>query len=140
MESQPYLLQWSDSLSVGIPEIDNEHQAFIATVNDLNSALLARATQDEINHIMVRMLDDAEQHFKHEQYLFKRYNYPDVDEHARLHVELKKQLRDIAGRFSHTNFDREWISLGLMIKQLLVTHLLEEDMKYKEFFTGMTLQ
>lgn len=137
---EAYKLVWSETLSVGIPEIDAEHRDFIGAINELNAALAARAPREELNRIMARLIEDAHSHFGHEQRLFRQYRYPEARRHALLHEEIRKRLASISWQFNHAEFDREWITLGLEIKQTLVSHLLEEDMKYKGFLSDASNQ
>lgn len=131
----PYKLEWSETLSVDIPEIDAEHRAFIETVNQLNTVLAARASREEVERIMTALSEDARNHFRHEQRLFQQYGYPQTRQHALIHGQIQRRLLAIAKEFRDAEFDREWIALGLEIKHTLVAHLLEEDMKYKAFLS-----
>jgi hemerythrin len=40
MEKCEWEIRWSDTLSVGVPEIDGEHRKFVGRVNELNKAIL----------------------------------------------------------------------------------------------------
>lgn len=133
MDSPLPLLHWSDSLSLGIPELDRERIAFLEMINSLNRALLTRASQSEVNHIVLQLIENTEHHFEHEQQLFEQYHYPYLDQHTRVHDEIRQQLHGIAEQFANSGFDREWIALGLEFGRLLITHLQEEDMQYKTF-------
>jgi hemerythrin len=128
-------LKWSEALSVGIPEIDSEHRAFIAIINELNRAMAVRAPREEVKRIMALLLEDAHVHFGHEQQLFERYGYPGAVEHAQSHGRITKQLAAIASELARVEFDREWIALDLEIKAILVNHMVKEDMRYKAFLS-----
>jgi len=72
MEAKPiWWLDWDESLSVYIPEIDAEHQHFIRLVNELNEAIIVRMNKKEIKSRMRAILDDALMHFAHEEAAFK---------------------------------------------------------------------
>jgi hemerythrin len=129
----PWRLDWNDGLSVGIPEIDVEHQRFISLVNDLNEAIVARMDKEVIKRCMQAILDDTAAHFAHEEALFKEWGYPAAEEHAARHVETIQALHDIMSRFVHGGTEYEWIEAGLQVKQALIDHLLIEDMKYRDY-------
>ena len=70
METTPvWRLEWNENLSVCIPEIDAEHQRFIGLVNDLNEAIVDRLDIAELQKRMQSILDDAAEHFAHEEAL-----------------------------------------------------------------------
>ncbi len=124
---------WSDELSVGIPQIDAEHQQFILLVNALNEAISNRMPVEEIKIRMQAILLDAVAHFAHEEALFEDCGYPQAEEHAMKHVQVLHALHEIMGGFTHGGEEYEWINAGLQVKQALVEHLLAEDMKYRDY-------
>jgi len=134
MQGQIWQLKWRDKLSVGIDEIDAEHRHFIELINDLNRAILDRMDLTEIRHRMQLILDDAAQHFAHEETLFAAWHYPDADEHAKYHRQATAAFQKVMASLSYQHNQAEWIEAGLKVKQLLVEHLIKEDMKYRDFF------
>jgi hemerythrin-like metal-binding protein len=132
-DSPPWHLDWNDGLSVSIPEIDAEHQNFIMLVNELNAAIIGRMDVEEIKYRMQAILNDATKHFAHEEELFKKWGYPDAEAHAKKHVEVVHAMSEIMSHFEHGGVDYEWIEAGLKVKEALIGHLLNEDMKYRDF-------
>lgn len=135
-DSSPWRLEWNDGLSVRIPEIDIEHQHFIHLLNELNDAIIARRDIEEIKSHMRSILDDALAHFAHEERLLKEWGYPGAEEHAKKHAQITQVMREIMAGFEHGKVAYEWIEAGLKIKQMLIEHLLTEDMKYRDFCLG----
>ena len=132
-ETSPWRLEWTDELSVCIPEIDAEHQHFIQLINELNEAIIARIDLTEIKKLMQAILDDAVAHFAHEEALFKEWGYPAAEEHANKHAQILLAMREIMGRFEHDGVEYEWVDAGLQVKDTLIEHLLTEDMKYRDY-------
>ena len=130
-------LVWSDELSVCIPEIDAEHRRFIQLINALNEAIIERMSLAEIKKRMQDIMDDAVVHFAHEEALFKDWGYPEADEHAGKHKQAIQALNDIMGHFKRGGTEYDWIDAGLKVKQVLIEHLLTEDMKYRDFCCGL---
>jgi hemerythrin-like metal-binding protein len=126
-------LEWDESLSVCIPEIDSEHRRFIRLVNDLNDAIVEQMEAAEIRKRMQRVIDDAIAHFAHEEELFRKWGYPKAEEHAAIHAAITQALNDIMGQFSRERSLYEWIAAGLKVKDALIQHLLCEDMKYRDY-------
>jgi len=129
----PTVWVWNESLSVGIPEIDEDHQRFISLVNDLNQAIVSRQAKTEIGRLLKLLVVDARSHFDFEEQLFEEYRYPDVRRHSEAHAQLMSRLLAEAVEFSNAEWSPVWIEKGFLIKKLLLTHLLEEDMDYRGF-------
>lgn len=131
MNESIWKLEWHDDLSVGIADIDQEHQGFITLINDLNEGVSNRASLSEIKRLMQLLIADAEQHFSHEEALFLEFNYPKATEHGLKHSEILHRYRELEKRLSSHTPEKEWIATGLEIKNILINHLLNEDMQYK---------
>ena len=134
MEATPaWRLEWDESLSVCIPEIDSEHRRFIRMVNDLNEAIVDRLDHAELQKRMQWILDDAAEHFAHEEALLKEWHYPDAEEHAQKHAAVIQALNGVMSRLKYDSAMYEWITAGLKIKDDLIGHILTEDMKFRDF-------
>ncbi|MDO9010420.1 MAG: hemerythrin family protein [Gallionella sp.] len=129
----PWQLDWNESLSMFIPEIDAQHQNFIRLINELNEAIIGRMDIEEIKRRMQSILDDAAMHFAHEEVLFKEWGYPGAEEHAQRHVQAMQFFRKIMEEFGRDRTEYEWIEAGLKVKQALIGHLLAEDIKYRDY-------
>jgi hemerythrin-like metal-binding protein len=133
LDKSEWEIAWSNFLSVGVAEMDDEHRQFIARVNDLNKAIVEIADKATVARAMDLMLMEAARHFKHEEQLLVRWNYPEAAAHAAKHAELTAQFDRAVKEFAETDISFVWALKGLHIKQLLVGHLLNEDMKYRDF-------
>lgn len=133
MEKTEWEIAWSNFLRVDVPEMDEEHRQFIARVNALNQAILESDDKATVARAMELMLGEAELHFAHEEALLARLDYPETAAHATKHAELAQQFERVRQEFSAADISFVWAAKGLCIKQLLVEHLLGEDMKYRDF-------
>jgi hemerythrin len=133
MNEDVWQLVWDDSLSLGIAEIDEDHRRFISLIDDLNHAIMSRQEKPKIERALNLVIADAQSHFEHEETLLSRHGYPEVNHHAELHAELTLQLLGVMDAFNSSELSYEWIENALRIKKLVVDHLLDEDMKYRDF-------
>ncbi len=133
MDKSEWEIAWSNFLSVGVAEMDDEHRQFIARVNELNRAIVEIEDKATVARAMDLMLTEAARHFKHEEQLLAQWNYPESAAHAARHAELTAQFDRAVKEFAETDISFVWALKGLHIKQLLVAHLLNEDMKYRDF-------
>ena len=134
MKRPTWKIEWQDGMSVGIPEIDNDHKQFIFMINELNQSITSHKEPSEIKMKLQFIVIDAERHFDKEERLFKEWNYPETDDHAIKHFDALKALQSIMEKFIPYGQDSEWIDAGWRIKGILINHILTEDMKYAEFY------
>lgn len=139
---QPHIwkIEWNESMAVGIPAIDEDHQRFAALINDFNRSILDQLELKEIKRRLQLVIDDAVRHFAHEERLFKQWRYPNADDHAGKHAQVIEALQGIRQRFSDQGLQAEWIGAGQEVKDLLIRHLLTEDMKYADYYRKSRLE
>ena len=133
MNAAPWKIEWSDDLSMHNPEIDAEHKEFISLVNELNSAIISRHSKDDVESILNRIVNHSIEHFSNEEKLFVAKQYPKTQEHMQHHSGLVITLKKILIDIHNTEFSKEWIEMGLAIKNALVDHILLEDAQYIEY-------
>jgi len=121
-------------MSVGISEIDDDHKIFINLLNRFNQSIVDRMSISEIKNNLQDILSFIEQHSIREEALLKQHGYPDEPDHALVHQLLKDTLHQIMQSVRHTSVDYLWIDAGLKVKQEKIKHLVNEDMKYINYF------
>ena len=127
-------IDWHAQMSVGIPEVDEDHRHFVELVNAFNQSIVNRADLDEVKQGLQLIFDDAREHFAHEEKLFREWRYPDMEDHAREHAQILKALHNIITQSLSYDLYSEWIEAGMQIKDVLIDHILKEDMKYAGFY------
>ena len=133
METNEWEIAWNDFLSVDVPEMDEEHRQFILRVNELNKAIVESEDKATVARAMDLMLAEAARHFKHEEQILVRCKYPEAAAHTAKHVALTAQFERVKKEFAQADISFVWAVKGLHLKQLLVEHLLKEDLKYRDF-------
>jgi len=81
-------LVWDRSLSVDVPEIDEDHRRLVDLFNLLNHAVAEGGAQDYIEAVMEELISCTAWHFKHEERLMLKYGYEGLLEHKAEHDEL----------------------------------------------------
>jgi hemerythrin len=133
MNAHEWGLEWSDDLSVGMSEIDQNHQRFITLIGDLNLAIVDRKELAEIRNRLQLLFDYAEQEFSSEDELLRHLDYPDVESHVREHEAIIKEFNTALRGFDENTLMYPWIEAGLKMKARLINHFLNEDMKFRDF-------
>jgi hemerythrin len=130
----PNKLDWKDDWSVGNDELDQQHQVLIGYINELNDLNIVFQSGKFIEHqdvadIFIKISTYTVTHFKAEEQLLERYNYPGLKKHKEIHQKLIAQLEHLERRF-------EEVGLNLIPPLLqflnvwLKEHILGVDKKY----------
>ena len=127
------LIEWNDSLSVKIAEIDQQHQKLISMINELNDAMSHGKGKDVMARILGNLINYTSTHFRTEEKYFDQFDYPDKANHKREHTTFVNKVTDFKDGF-------EKGSIGLTIQVMnflsdwLQNHIRGTDQKYSAFF------
>jgi len=126
-------LPWEKSYSVGIQEIDGQHQKFIGILNSLYQALESLRPQKELGAILSELIAYATLHFQTEERYFDLFNYSGSTEHKERHRELAEKLLTLQKEYASGKKD---ITNDLVdfLENWLVDHLATQDQKYVACF------
>jgi len=93
-------IDWTPGLSVGVDEIDAQHQELFARVNALLAAMNAGRGRDDLGRTLSFLGDYVDRHFGLEEAYMRRFNYPGYFAHKRAHdafvADFKKIRKDLA--------------------------------------------
>ncbi|MEZ0121598.1 MAG: bacteriohemerythrin [Candidatus Reddybacter sp.] len=87
------LLFWTDDLSIGIDDIDQDHKALFDVFQDAYWISQTKADPADLYCMMANLLNYTEVHFKREEALMAASPYPFFDKHCGIHQQLIKQLK-----------------------------------------------
>lgn len=78
------MLQWQDSLSIGVEDIDAQHRAILALIDEL-TAKRDRATPGTVGEALAFLRAYVAKHFMLEEELMAKICYPRLREHVAIH-------------------------------------------------------
>ena len=93
------IINWEKELSVNITELDEQHKKLIDIINDLHNAMLKGKSRDILDKVLDNLIDYTKNHFRSEEILFEKYNYPDYLKHKKEHDDLVKQVLEIQEKY-----------------------------------------
>ena len=123
------LIQWTDKYSVGIKEIDNQHQGLVIIINELFTYMSEGRAKDKLHDIFNHLTDYTKIHFRFEETMLFKYAYSEIDQHKAEHQKFIKKLEDLKSEFLNNKIT---ISLEVLnfLKDWLLNHILISDKKY----------
>ncbi len=127
------LINWTDSFSVGVEEMDNQHKKLIGMINRLIEEQHVLTEPVTIAELLTEMTDYALVHFRAEEYLMAEYGYELKDRQVQSHEAFITTTQKF---MSATEVGPNILSKALLeyLKSWLTRHILDEDMQYKNFF------
>lgn len=130
------LFPWDEKYSVGIPEIDKQHQQLFAIANDYFEQMEKQQSPELEERILKKLIDYTQQHFNYEEELLKKIGYPYYAEHVREHMAVFTQItafsRAAAGIISLQAAPTEQNVAAFLIKWLS-HHIVEKDHNYAAY-------
>jgi hemerythrin len=133
------IINWDDSFSVNVDEIDKQHHKLVDMINDLNDAMKQGQDKDILGKTISDLIDYTGTHFGTEEKYFDEFGYSETESH-------KKEHSDFVGKVSEfkSKFDAGTSELSAEIMDFLANwlqgHIKGIDKKYVPFFNenGLT--
>jgi len=129
------LLEWNDSLKIGIPEVDNQHRELFRRINNLYESCRNGKSKEDLLRI-IRFLDDyIIGHFLTEEGYMTTYKYPELPSHKRQHQEFIEEFSDLKKWFnSHSDEPLvAWGSANKLLRDWWINHITKVDIKLGVF-------
>lgn len=129
------IINWSNEFSVGVKEMDEQHKKLIGMINRLIEEQKILTEPKTIADLLTEMTDYAQVHFRAEEYLMAEYGYDYKIQQEKQH---KAFIDKTIAFYSASDLGPNILSTALLdyLSTWLIGHILQEDMKYKEFFNS----
>lgn len=128
-------MDWKQTFSVGIPEIDAEHQILVRCITILEDVADEKQSWIEVHSALDQLSNYADTHFKVEEALMQICQYPSLEEHIAEHRyfcehidDLKRKALSVNVREPMNDFLRTW----------LANHIMGRDRHYAEWIIDKT--
>ncbi|WP_027183280.1 bacteriohemerythrin [Desulfovibrio inopinatus] len=112
------ILEWSESLSVNIHIMDEQHHQLLRMVNTLYDAMQNQTNTDPVHSILEQMHQYAITHFGTEEAFMEQHTYPEILPHKEEHqkfidkisqIRLHEQTETAANSIDLINFLSNWL-------------------------------
>lgn len=121
-------IDWSRSYSVGVSEMDREHQRLIDLINNLHAAMRSGRGKDAIGSILDELANYTSTHFADEERLMQQSGYEGLAQQKQAHAALIAQVQEVQAKYrSGTALGQEVMTF---LKDWLVNHIQGMDKKY----------
>lgn len=131
----PNVLQWSDRLGVGVPDLDGQHMLLVELVGEVHAAMSAGRGRAALEGLLLGLVEAARDHFLTEEMHLARAGYPDLAAHKTQHDGLLRRLEELHDRFLSGRLHLT-VALATMLGNWFENHILTHDMKYVSHLAG----
>lgn len=119
-------------MSVGIREIDTQHQKLVVMLNILNNEMKGGKGSEACKKILVGLIEYTRTHFAVEEALMKKHVYPDSPAHSNEHLKLLQEANKLEEKIIKTSAPIS-IELLMFLKKWLTDHIMQTDKKFGAF-------
>lgn len=135
---------WTDALKVHSPKIDAQHERLFYLINQMGDALQhtsdAKALEQAVADILKDLLLYVDTHFRDEERLMAELGVPWLTAHKVIHRRIEEEIIDFNRKIQQSIQAANQRYMGLQLHkflgELLVNHILNEDMKMKSWPAG----
>lgn len=125
---------WDDSLSIGVPLIDEQHKALIQRLNDVSAAVEASQGEREIVKTLGFLSDYAGFHFSTEEKHMGEQGFPGLEQQKVKHQEFMAALKNLEQDFEEEGSTRALAdSINTFLLNWLTTHIRGLDHQFAGF-------
>lgn len=132
-------VEWSNQLSMGIEEIDAQHQVLVDLLNQIHDAIQHHQGLEVTGRIVTRLEEYTRIHFAVEESLMRILHYPQYERHKKEHDALIGQLADLREKLENGKTSISF-ELAHFLKVWLTKHTMDVDKAYTPHFLAQGIR
>lgn len=126
-------IDWKESFSVQVKELDDDHKALVSAINTLHQALMENNVREAQKRTVDHMISYASNHFAAEEKYMVQFAFPGYEKHKAEHEQFIAKTLDLQGRMDKAGLVLSLEILGFL-KDWLQDHMLVVDKEYAAHF------
>jgi hemerythrin len=128
-------VEWSDSYSIGISKIDDQHKELLEHVNDMFSHVTGNEAQEHayFSEIIHKLVEYVKFHFANEEKVMLATKFPGYEAHKKAHEEFILTIIQTTKKFEAGK--RLMLEkLAYFLKDWVLSHIAVMDKQYAQYF------
>lgn len=127
-------MEWKKEYEIGVEEIDLQHKKLVEIVNGYIESMSDNTINldGEIVNILVYLINYSTFHFKSEEALMERVEYPGLKEHKLIHKNIKIELINILSKIKKKESFTS-VEFYYFLMSWVNNHILDVDLKIGNF-------
>lgn len=129
------VIEWNESYSVGVEELDEQHKQLFRMLNDMFRAPEIEGGSHTAANMLSDMREYASLHFAIEEKYMSECEYPKLAEHARIHQRFCRKAEEFSSELAA---GREGVPMDILrfLFDWLAAHIMGDDKEYAPFVSG----
>ena len=103
-------MEWRQEFSVGIPELDGQHQTLEGFIGLVETAVTTKQRWSTVHSALVQLTDFVRIHFSVEESLMRIHGYPEMARHVDEHLKFTDQLRQLQEKSLRVDVSDEMVA------------------------------
>ena len=125
-------IEWDESMSVGVPILDSDHQRLIRLLNSYVEALEEDEGLMVTDTIFSALADYVHYHFTREEEILAEVDYGDLERHKKSHRALEDRFAELRDTYVLNPNKAAEKKVEDFLIDWLKSHILKIDMQYKD--------
>ena len=130
---------WMRRYSVGVEELDQQHQAIMKRLDELHEEMTNGKVNDAVAPLIGNLVSLAAEHFATEEKLMESIQFPGLQDHCAKHRELSQKVGEFITR--HETGDRAaYAQFMYFVRGWMTTHMQKEDRQYARWLADQGIR
>ncbi|ARJ67408.1 hemerythrin [Magnetospirillum sp. ME-1] len=131
------MLAWTDSLSVGVPKLDEHHRHLFSLLARIAAMVEERGLSlDALGSVFAELNSYIAYHFAEEEAMMERAGFPFLELHRHSHQTIAMRVADMAAALTADDMENTARDLHGFLTGWLIHHIEIEDFEYRPFLAG----
>lgn len=126
-------VNWTNELSIGIAQTDEEHRKLVEILNELDEAMRHGKGTRIMGDILTHLIEYTVVHFRSEEALMEESGYPERGLHGKQHRQLVQKVQRFENDYRN-NGRRITKEMMEFLTYWLSNHILVDDMAFGRYY------
>ncbi len=128
------MISWRETYNIGVDEVDQQHQELVVKLNEFLDACIQQKGKEKIMETLAFLRDYTVEHFRSEEEIMLKYNYPEYAEHKKDHDEFVASVLELEASIQTQGATVvTTLKLNRTLTDWLLSHISKSDMKIGQF-------
>ncbi len=132
-------INWDDSLSTDIPNIDQQHKKLVELINKVSNAMKNSKGNEVLLEVVTELISYTKNHFRYEEQFMESIKYPKLQEHKQVHKMVTEQVSELYEKIKEGKFVSS-VQVSNLLKEWISNHILKVDMHYAKYLKHIQKQ
>lgn len=128
------MISWRETYNIGIDEVDQQHQELVVKLNEFLDACIQQKGKEKIMETLAFLRDYTVEHFRTEEAIMLKHNYPEYVEHKKDHDDFVASVLELEASIQNQGATVvTTLKLNRTLTDWLLSHISKSDMKIGQF-------